>query len=90
MDKLNIENLEARYAGLTFKSRFARLEVDEEMELEVVSKLLELETCTECKGEGVIVNPSIIGYGTEEGDCKVCRGTGKTNMSESLYEQLDK
>jgi DnaJ-class molecular chaperone len=77
-----------RYADLVIKSRHVMLDKREQDELETLYKKIGLKACEDCGGEGLIVSPSIIGYGTEEGKCIKCDGLGSLNLSKFLIEKL--
>lgn len=79
---------EERYAELAYKSDFTQLDENEQKEMKNLQKVLGLETCDQCKGQGFFTNPSILGYGLEEGDCTKCKGAGVLNLSENLKKEL--
>lgn len=79
---------EILYADLSHKSRFIELDKDEKETMEDLRKSLGLVICDTCKGEGSFTNPSILGYGYEEGDCVKCNGAGYLNLSGELLEEL--
>jgi hypothetical protein len=85
MNKQQLKNL---YAYLDLKASFEPLTDREQNEVKKIQNVFGIKACKKCKGEGYFYNPSITGYGYEEGVCKECEGIGEVNLPEDLKQMM--
>lgn len=83
-----MNKLEQRYFDLTLKAHYEPLKDEEQSEVESIQKELNIQPCDQCKGEGGIYLPSMMGAGWDWCKCKKCKGLGELNLPPNLEKEL--